>query len=241
MSEDQVEVKETPESTTDNQEAQDPKQSNETQETETKAEKLYTDSFGNQLTPDQLYEKFQKVTSEFGKVAQERAELRKQAEQWKAKSESEARTAVTESEDLKDVPSEVKEAVIKIVQPLFQQYEQQKEEKAREEQTQAQFKKELDGLEKKYDGKNGLPKFDRNKVLLAMKDPNNRIYDPEAKYIEMNREAHNDYLIKQALKGKSGGLKTETTTGDHSQPESKTPLTWAESRKAALSRFTSTD
>lgn len=237
--EDQVQV--TAESTEETSEelSQEPKQSNETaQEPE---QKLYKDRLGNEYTADQLYEQYSKVTSEFDKVAQERAQLRKEREQWKATSEDEARTAVTESEDLKDVPQEVKEAVIKIVQPLFEQYEQQKEEKAREQQTQAQFKKELDDLEKKYDGKNGLPKFDRNKVLLAMKDPNNRIYDPEAKHLEMNREAYNDYLIKQALKGKSGGLKTETTTGDHSQPESKTPTTWADSRRAALSRFTSTD
>lgn len=236
--EDQVEVAESTESTeVDNQETQDTKQSNEA---ETKEENLFELPDGRKVDALTLSKEWKEnFYPEFTRRSQALADFRKREEQLKATSEDEARTVVNENDKLKDVPQEVREAIIATVKPFIEDMKKQEEERMAAERTQEQFKKELDGLETKYDGKNGLPKFDRTKVLMAMKDPSNRIYDPEAKFIEMNREAHNDYLIKQALKQQGGGLKTETTTGDHSQPDSKSPQTWQEARRAAMSRFTS--
>lgn len=237
MVDDQVEVTETTESVQDNQESQDTKQSNEA---ETKETELFELPDGRKVDALTLSKEWKEnFYPEFTRRSQSLAEYRKREEELKATSEDEARKTVNESDKLKDVPVEVKEAIIATVKPYLEQLKQQEEERMNQERSQEQLKKELDGLEKKYDGKNGLPKFDRNKVLLAMKDPTNRIFDPEAKYIDMNKEAHNDYLIKQALKQQGGSLKTESTTGDHSTPESKTPQTWADARRAAMSRFTS--
>ena len=48
---------------------------------------------------------------------------------------------------------------------------------------------------------------------------------------------HGHPRLLEALKKQGGSLETETTKGDHQKPESKTSNTFAEARKAALSRF----
>lgn len=235
---DQVEVSESTETqeTEVNQEAQDVKQSNE----ETKEQELFELPDGRKVDALTLSKEWkEKFYPEFTRRSQALADFRKREEQLKATSEDEARQAVEENDKFKDVPQEVKELIIETAKPLFEQLKQEEENRLNEKRTQEQFKKELDDLETKYNGKDGLPKFDRNKVLMAMKEPTNRIYDPEAKYISMHREAYNDYLIKQALKQQGGSLNTESTTGDHSQPESKSPSTFAEARRAAMARITS--
>lgn len=236
MPEDQVEVAETNESETpveDNQEAQaDQEQSSE-------AEKTFTDSFGNKYTSEEFQSKFNEIQGSFTQKAQEASVYQRELDAIKKQSEADARQSVVEDDKLKDVPTDVKEAIISLVQPQIEKYLTQKEEIAAQKRNEEAFAKELGDLEKEFDGKNGKPKFDRNEVLKAMKDPSNRIFDPRAKFREMRNDVFNDLLVKEALTKQKGGMNTEDTSGDHSKPEPHTPKSWEESRKAALARFTS--
>jgi len=238
MPEDQVEVAENTESKTtevaeDNQEAQaDQEQSGE-------EEKVFTDSFGNKYTADEFQDKFNEIQGSFTQKAQEASVYQKELDAIKKQSQSDARKSVNENDSLKDVPQDVKEAIISVVQPEIEKVllKQKQEEQQREDDM--RFKRELDELEKEFDGKNGKPKFDRNLVLKAMKDPNNRIFDPRAKFWDMHKDTFNDIIVREALKKQKGGIKTEDTKGDHSKPEPHTPKNWGEARKAALARFIS--
>jgi len=76
-----------------------------------------------------------------------------------------------------------------------------------------QLSQTIDSLSKKYNGQNGLPKFDRSKVLEYAQS--NLIGNLEVAYKQMNEAAIIDNAIKQAL-GKSKGVKTETSDGSGS-------------------------
>lgn len=236
MPEDQVEVNdtteptETEESTEDNQEDKDQEQSNS-------EDKQFTDSFGNKYTADEFQEKFNEIQSGFTKKAQEASSFQKELDEIKKQSEVDARKSVDENESLKNVPPDVKEAIVSIVKPLLQEERIKIKEEEDQRKSDAQFKTELDDLEKEFDGKNGKPKFDKNVVIKAMKEPNNRIYDPREKFLSMNREVFNDLMVAEALKKQRGGNESEDTTGDHKKPEPHKPKTWQEARKASLSRF----
>jgi len=86
--------------------------------------------------------------------------------------------------------------------------EQEAELKRRDED--AQVQRELDGLESKYSGGDGRPKFKREDVLdFAL---NKQIGDLESAYKILNEKRLIDWQIKQAS-SKSKGFKTETSTG----------------------------
>lgn len=71
----------------------------------------------------------------------------------------------------------------------------------------------IGSLESKYDGKSGLPKFDRTKVLRFAQD--NLIGNLEVAYKQMNEAAIMDFRIKEAL-GKTKGVKSEVSDGSGS-------------------------
>lgn len=71
----------------------------------------------------------------------------------------------------------------------------------------------MKSLESKYDGKNGLPKFDRSSVLEFAKE--NLIGNLEVAYKQMNEAAIMDARIKEAL-GKTRGVKSEVSDGSGS-------------------------
>lgn len=214
------ETKVTTEATEDNQETKDEGQSNKDGETQEPESKLYDTPDGRKLTADQMYEEYGKLLPEFTRKSQRLSELEKAEAARKAESEKKAREA--SDEVLKNVPPDVKEAVIKIVEPMFaktladiEEANRQKEEEARQEAADKQFKAGLDDLSKKYDGKNpdyvGIPKFDRSQVLEAMKAPDNKIFDPELKFMDMHKAKFLDLEIKKALKQQRGGNRTEAT------------------------------
>jgi len=208
------------EETTDNQGTEGEGQSNKDGEDSTNESKLYDAPDGRKLTADQMYEEYGKLLPEFTRKSQRLAELEKQEAARKAESEAKARQA--SDEVLKNVPPDVKEAVIKIVEPMFaktladiEEANRQKEEAARQEAADKQFKEGLDNLSKKYDGKNpdfvGIPKFDRAEVLREMQKPDNKIFDPELKFMDMHKAKFLDLEIKKALKQQAGGNRTEKT------------------------------
>jgi len=240
MPKDQVEVTEGNESgvetTKDTQEAQtDQEQSSDSKNAEEKA--VFKDSFGNEYTADEFQAKFNEIQGSYTRKAQEASSYQKELDAIKKQSEADARKSVSESNTLKNVPQDVKEAIISIVKPLIEEDRLRIKQEEDQRKADQQFKSELDNLEKEFDGKNGKPKFDRNEVLRAMKAPENRIYDPRAKFWEMHRDTFNDLLIKEALAKQKGGNDTEDTSGDHSKPVSHTPKTWEQARKASLARL----
>lgn len=75
------------------------------------------------------------------------------------------------------------------------------------------LKRTMETLESKYDGKSGLPKFERTKVLQFAQE--NLIGNLELAYKSMNEAAIMDMRIKEAL-GKTKGVKSEISDGSGS-------------------------
>lgn len=78
---------------------------------------------------------------------------------------------------------------------------------------------ELARLETKYDGKNGLPKFDRKKVVEFALD--RRLADPEVAYKTLFEKEYLNWHIQHA-NDKSKGVKTESSDGSGAQPAGAT-------------------
>lgn len=87
--------------------------------------------------------------------------------------------------------------------------------KAELEQKEAdkQLSDTISSLESKYNGSNGLPKFERSKILKYAQD--NLIGNLEIAYKQMNEAAIMDARIKEAL-GKTKGVKSEVSDGSGS-------------------------
>lgn len=219
------ETGDTPETSTEQSETTD-----EGTDGESKEAKTY-DVLGRKLAPDELYEEYTKTQAHITKMQQEAAER-------EAKATEEAESSIADNELLKDVDPNVKEALIQMMKPEMSKMLQEREAQATQKAQDEAFHRRLGELETKYSGKDGLPKFDRSGVILAMQEQGNEIFDPEIKFMVMNREKFDDHLIKQALKDKQGGPSTESTGGSTPRkPDGKTPRTWAEAGKAALGRL----
>ena len=254
ISEDKSGEEETDKDTEINQEDQDNGQSNNGKGEEGTEEKLYETPDGRKLTADQMNEEYKKLLPEFTRKSQALSKYEKAEQDRKAEAQNQAKAA--SSDLLKKVPADVKEAVTQIAAGLFDQKlkeveeENQKKEFAREQQQRdLQFKEELTGLEKKYNGKNpefsGIPKFDRAEVLKAMKDPKNKIFDPELKFMDMYKGKFLDVEIKKALKKQGGGNRTERTghtdSKDRGSDGKKTPKTIAEASASFLARMNASE
>jgi len=213
-------------------EKQASKEQSETTDVTTEPEsKVYKDHLGRELTADQLHQEYLRSSSYITK-------LEKQAKEWETKSREEASKVVADNDLLKNVDPNVKEAIIQIVSPVIKEHFKQRDEDSLKRERDVAFESRIVATEKKYPGNNGLPKFDREKVLEAMRDPNNDIFDPEKKFKDMNEEMFKDVIIKEALKNKSGGPSTEDTSGGAPRkPDAKTPSTWEEAAKSAWSRL----
>jgi len=208
-------------------------QSEPTDVAEAKSE-VFTDHLGRELTPKQLHEEYLKTQGYVTKLEQERAE-------WEKSAQKEAARAVSENNYLKDVDPNVREAIVQIVTPVIEDSLRRRDADEQKRAQDEAFNKRLAELKTKYPGGNGLPKFDEVKVLAAMQDPSNSIFDPEWKFRELHWSEFVDFETKRAIKGKSGGVETESTGG--SQPRkpdaAKSPKTWDQAARSAMSRLTS--
>jgi len=222
----------------DNLKSKDTEQSNEDGEKGTGSPKLFKVPDGRELTAEQVLEEYNKLLPEFTKRSQKLADYDRQSQEAKAKAETDARKQVGDNELLKDIDPSVKEAIVQIVKPLFEDYDKQKSEQATREKQDTAFEAELTSLEAKYDGKEGRLKFDRAEVLKALQETGNRDFDPESKFRKLHEKELNDALINQALKQKSGGSHLETTgSEDDRKPSEKQPRTWSDAAKRAFSRL----
>jgi hypothetical protein len=220
-----------------NPETEETVQSDKVDDKGKESPKLFKLPDGRELKAEDVYAEYNKLLPEFTKRSQKLADYERQSKEAKAKAEDEARKAAEESDLLKEVSPDVKEAIIQIVKPLFQDYDKHKSEESLKEQQDKQFEAELKSLEVKYDGKNGLPKFDRSRILEKMQEEGNRIFDPETMYQKLHEKEYTDNMIKQALKQKSGGNNLETTGSEDHKPDEKSPKTWQEASKRAYSRI----
>lgn len=222
--------------TKDNQEDSETEQSDKGSEQE-----LFELPDGRKVDASSLSKEWkEKFYPEFTKRSQELSELRKASKDREAKAESDAREAVNKSELLKDVPPNVKAAVLAIVKPLIQDTLKQRDTDSAQQRADDTFRKELEGLETEFPGGDGKPKFDRSAVLKEMQKPGNRIFDPKQMFVELNRKEFNDLMVKQALKKQRGGTSTEDTSREGpTKPNAKIPKTFEEARRAAISRVAS--
>jgi hypothetical protein len=220
-----------------NSETEDTEQSDKVDDKGNTTSKLFKLPDGRELAAEDVLNEYNKLLPEFTKKSQKLAEIERQSTEAKAKAEDEARKAASESDLTKDLDPSVREAIIQIVKPLFQDYDKHKSEESLKEQQDKQFEAELKSLEVKFDGKNGLPKFDRTRVLEAMQADGNRIFDPETMYQKLHEKEYTDNMIKQALTQKGGGNNLESTGSEDHKPDETTPKTWADASKRALSRI----
>ena len=222
------------EKTEDNQEDSDKEQSDKGSEQE-----LFELPDGRKVNAQDLSKEWKEnFMPEFTKRSQRISQLEKAEKEREAKAESNVREAVNKSELLKDVPPGVKEAVLAIVKPLIQDSLKQRDTDDAQQRADDTFRKELEGLEKEFPGGDGKPKFDRNLVLKEMQADGNRIFDPKQMFEKMHAKDFNDLLVKQALKKQRGGTSTEDTSREGpTKPDKKTPKTFEEARRAAISRF----
>ena len=170
---------------------------------------------------------------EFTRRSQKLSEFQKTEQERQAQAETEARKTVGDK-----VAPEVREAIVNIVKPEFLAWQNEQERLQAQREEDRQFEQKLSDLEAKYDGKNGLPKFDRIEVLRAMQEKSNKNFEPSEKFYGLHREEFEEAKVKEALKKKSGSLSTEAT-GQESErkPEGKTPRTFSEASTRAYSRL----
>lgn len=181
---------------------------------------------GKDMSSDELYEEYQKTQAYITKLQQERAAR-------EAEVQEEAADAVSRNELLQDVDPNVAEAIKQIVTPVIQDALRQRDETAAKEARDRELRQAFDNAEKKYDGKDGYPKFNKTAVTNYMLD--NEVYDPERAYLLMNQSSIIDAEVRKAMKG--GRKSTESTAGSTPEkPEGKPPKSWDEASKRAAQR-----
>lgn len=229
------------ESSQDNQKSQDQEQSNKGQEESKQKEKeeLFELPDGRKVDKETLSKEWKEnFYPEFTRRSQKLKEFEKKEQEKAQSAEQATRQTIKQDEALKNVPPDVKEAIIKITTPVVQDMLKLKDEQTAQREADLAFETRLSEAEKLYPGGDGKPKFDRSKVLEEMKDPGNKIFDPVKKFEDMEKPGLLDYEVKQALKKQKGTSGTERTgTGDSGKPTKKTPKTFDEAGKSLLERI----
>ena len=194
----------------------------------------FPDGTSRDMTPDELYDHYQKIGPEFNRKSQELAELKKQSLETEARNKRTAEESVSQNKLLENVDPTVRDAIVQIVSPVIQEALGQRDKAEELKRSNEAFDKRLNDLEKKYPGK-----FNKIEILKAMQDPANEIYDPEVLYQRLHWDDFLDEQIKAAMKGKSGGVETESTSTEAPKaPGETTPAkSFSEATKRAISRL----
>lgn len=199
---------------------------------------LYELPDGRKLTGEELKGEYLKLNSDYTKKSQKLTSYEKQLAETEARAEEAAKAAVDKSSLLEGVDPNVKELIQQISLEGFKAYMSAEQEKAAKEQKDAEWQRRFDEAEKKHDGSDGFPKFEKDAVLKFMIDK--EIYDPEEAYHAFNREKREDILIKKALQDKGVASATESTGGEAPRkPSEKTPTSWEEATRSAFNRLPS--
>lgn len=161
---------------------------------------------GREMTADELYENRLAMGKDYTQKAQRLSKIERSFEEG-----ARAEKATQEVAQTQNVSPEIREAVLGIVRPEMER-ELNRRMQARDQQ--AYWDSSFSKLEQTYDGREGKPKFsdaDRQAIIDEMRDPGNRIYDPEVLYEKLHRAEIRDYEVKQALRKQRGTTRTEKT------------------------------
>ena len=201
--------------------------------------KLFKLPDGREVTADDLYkEHTEKLLPEFTRRSQKLAEYEKARTETEARNKRTAEESIAQNKLLENVDPSVRDAIVQIVSPVIQEALGQRDKAEEQKRSNEAFDKRLSELEKKYPGGDGMKKFDRMEILRKMQEPANEIYDPEVLYQRLHWDSYLDAQIKSAMKGKSGGTTTESTSTEapKNPGETKPPTSWAEASRRAISR-----
>ena len=161
---------------------------------------------GRDLSADELFEKHTALEKDYTQKAQRLAKIERSFEEG-----ARAEKATQEVAQTQNVSPEIREAVLGIVRPEMEK-ELNRRMQARDQQ--AYWDTSFSKLEQSWDGREGKPKFsdtDRQAIIDEMRDPSNRIYDPEVLYEKLHKAEIRDFEVKQALKKQRGTTRTEKT------------------------------
>jgi predicted NAD-dependent protein-ADP-ribosyltransferase YbiA (DUF1768 family) len=207
----------------------------ETTKSETPEKELFELPDGRKVDSTTLSKEWKEnFYPEFTRRSQKLAEIERRNSETEARNKRTAEESVSQNKLLENVDPTVRDAIVQIVSPVIQEALGQRDKAEELKRSNEAFDKRLNELEKKYPGK-----FNKIEILKAMQDPANEIYDPEVLYQRLHWDTFLDEQIKAAMKGKSGGVETESTSteGPKKPGETTNPKTWSEATKRALSRL----
>ena len=155
---------------------------------------------GRKVTGEQAVEEYRKLQTEFTRRTEELKEL---------KEKSTPKTPVQEAAVLK----ELKEKYGVVTRDELEA----ERDRIRGEM---EYNKKIERLEEKFDGKNGYPAFERDKVLAFMQKES--LYNPDVAYREMNREAIKKAEVEEYIKAQKSNPSSISggSTGGHT-PDKK--------------------
>lgn len=207
----------------------------ETTKSETPEKELFELPDGRKVDASTLSKEWKEnFYPEFTRRSQQLAEIKRQEAETEARNKRTAEESVSQNKLLENVDPTVRDAIVQIVSPVIQEALGQRDKAEELKRSNEAFDKRLNDLEKKYPGK-----FNKIEILKAMQDPANEIYDPEVLYQRLHWDTFLDEQIKAAMKGKSGGVTTESTSTEAPKApgESTPPTSWAEASRRAMSRI----
>lgn len=155
---------------------------------------------GSQTTDNKPvpYERFHTVNERLKKESESKAELERKLKEYEERLQPQDPRIDEVKQTLKQLGYVTREDV---------------EAEMKREREDAQLNLELSRLENKHNGKDGLPKFDRQAVIdWAL---SNGVASPEAAYKLMHQDKIIDWHVKNAV-GKTGGVKSEKSDGSGS-------------------------
>jgi len=167
----------------------------------------YLDKKG--LTADELHEEVKASQGSYTRMSQENKQMKEKLETFE--SGARATKATQDVAQTQNVSPEIREAIMGVVGPEIDARVSQIT-KARDQQ--AYWDSSFKTLEQTYDGREGKPKFsdtDRQAIIDEMRNPSNRIYDPEVLYEKLHKAEIRDFEVKQALRKQKGTTRTEKT------------------------------
>ena len=212
----------------------------ETTKGETTAKELYELPDGRKVDASTLSKEWKEnFYPEFTRRSQRLADIDRKSTETEARNKKTAEESISQNKLLENVDPSVRDAIVQIVSPVIQEALSQKEKVEEQKRSNEAFDKRISELEKKYPGGDGMKKFDRLEILKAMQSPANEIYDPEVLYQRLHWDSYLDSQIKLAMKGKTGGISTESTNADAPRkPGDSNPAhSFDEASKRAMSRL----
>lgn len=163
--------------------------------------------------------KIDKVWPDYGKTKNELRELREQKARWEQQQTQQA--AIPEDEAIKQAREAAQKVGLitkddfnNVLGQSFRQYYMQ--ERAAEK-----LLDEATSLEGKYDGSNGLPKFDKEEILNYMFETG--IKSPERAYKDKYETQYDQWKESELLKARRPGLRTMTQTSSGKFPANTKP------------------